>query len=372
MGAREDIVIVALSGGVDSAVAALRLQEAGHAVQCLHMSNWEDDGHCDAAAEFQDARRVARHLGLTLHRVSFAAEYRARVFERFLEDIRRGRTPNPDVLCNREIKFGILKKYARRLGGRYLATGHYCRLGDADGPILLRGWDPAKDQSYFLSAVAAEDLRNVLFPVGELSKPEVRRIAAQARLPVADKRDSTGICFIGERPFAEFLRGHLDARPGLIRSDDGQVLGTHAGLAFYTLGQRQGLGIGGTRDGGGSAWYVADKDTVRNELIAVQGHEHPALLHASVCISELHWIGAAPHSWRRGELRCTAKTRYRQADQACRVLRTGDAEARVVFDAPQRAVTPGQYLVLYDQQRCLGSGVIEVRLAGSAELRATD
>jgi tRNA-specific 2-thiouridylase len=370
--AREDIVIVALSGGVDSAVAALRLCEAGHAVECLHMSNWEDDAYCAAAADFQDARQIARQLGVPLHRVNFAAQYRTRVFEYFLAELRHGRTPNPDVLCNREIKFGILQGYARRLGGRYLATGHYCRIGEAETPILLRGQDAGKDQSYFLSAVASEDLRDVLFPLGELTKTEVRRIAAKARLPVADKRDSTGICFIGERPFADFLRGYLGAEPGPIRALTGRVLGTHTGLAYYTIGQRQGLGIGGIREGGVAPWYVAGKDREHNELIVVQGHDHPALLQDEVRLSALHWIGAPPDTWQRaGQARCTAKTRYRQADQPCLVLRTDAATCRIVFDTPQRAITPGQYVVLYDHERCLGGGVIEQSLVPSPGLQAT-
>ncbi len=355
-------VIVALSGGVDSAVTALLLRDAGYAVECLHMSNWDDDdGYCDAARDFQDARRVAAALGLPLHRVSFAREYRERVFAHFLAESERGRTPNPDVLCNREIKFGVLRRYAERLGGQWLATGHYARVGrDAGRPQLLKGKDPGKDQSYFLHAVAEDDLRNVLFPLGELTKREVREIARTARLPVAEKKDSTGICFIGERPFAEFLARYVAAQPGTIRSIDGAPLGRHAGLAFYTLGQRHGLGIGGIADRPDAPWYVVGKDTERNELIVAQGADHPSLFSDAAFASGMHWINGPPAGWGPGaRLRCSAKTRYRQPDQACTVV-AGDGDTiEVRFDTPQRAVTPGQYVVLYDGARCLGGATIE-------------
>ncbi|HEY8521350.1 MAG TPA: tRNA 2-thiouridine(34) synthase MnmA [Gammaproteobacteria bacterium] len=355
------LVIVALSGGVDSAVAALLLREAGYRVECLHMTNWHDDGYCDAAADFQDARSVCRDLGLPLHRVDFSREYRAQVFEHFLEEHRRGRTPNPDVLCNREIKFGVMREYARRLGAQALATGHYARLERrADGIALLKARDASKDQSYFLCAVAQRDLEGVLFPLGELEKREVRRLARQARLPVADKRDSTGICFIGERPFAEFLSRYVPAEPGPIRASDGRVLGTHRGLACYTLGQRQGLGIGGVAERPEAPWYVAAKIPETNELIVVQGHDHPLLFRRSLIATDPHWIGRAPGGLDAGAaVPCAAKIRYRQPDQACTIRRVGEREIEVRFERPQRLPTPGQYAVFYDGERCLGGAVID-------------
>lgn len=354
-------VIVALSGGVDSAVAAKLLLDAGHDVQCLHMSNWEDDGYCDAAAEFQDARRISDLLGVPLHRVSFAREYRDRVFAHFLSEYRAGRTPNPDVLCNREIKFGTLLQYARRLGADRIATGHYARLARSGGENrLLKGRDGRKDQSYFLHAVAGADFERVLFPLGDKTKPEVRALAEAARLPVAAKKDSTGICFIGERPFAEFLRGYLPTEPGAIKTPDGRRLGTHQGLCFYTLGQRHGLGIGGLAGSGDAPWYVAAKRSERNELIVVQGHDHPLLLQNRLYASQTHWINGAPLPLQgKRPFRCAAKTRYRQADQPCTLLPRTGRTFELRFDTPQRAVTPGQYVVLYDGDCCLGGATIE-------------
>ena len=357
-----EIVIVALSGGVDSAVAALLLRDAGYEVQCLHMTNWEDDdGYCEAARDFHDARRVSTALGLPLHRVSFSREYRDQVFAHFLEESRRGRTPNPDVLCNREIKFGVLRRYARRLGARRLATGHYARLETVRGrPRLLKGSDPGKDQSYFLHAVHARDLEDVLFPLGGLEKGQVRDIARCTRLPVAEKKDSTGICFIGERPFAEFLGRYVAGERGLIRdADDGSIVGTHHGLAFYTVGQRQGLGIGGVAHRPDAPWYVAAKNVETNELIVAQGHDHPSLYHDRLLADRMHWIDDPPARWPDGTpLRCHAKTRYRQPDQRCTVVCTGSDSIEVTFEQPQRAVTPGQYVVLYDGDRCLGGATI--------------
>ncbi|HJR69787.1 MAG TPA: tRNA 2-thiouridine(34) synthase MnmA [Gammaproteobacteria bacterium] len=369
----EPLTIVALSGGVDSAVAALLLRDAGHRVQCLHMTNWEDDGYCDNARELQDARRTCIELGLPLHRINFAREYRDQVFADFLAEHAAGRTPNPDVLCNRHIKFGVMRRYARRLGATAIATGHYARVVTVDGsPRLLKGVDPGKDQSYFLHAVAAEDLVDVLMPLGELLKSDVREIARRAGLAVAEKKDSTGICFIGERPFAEFLHRYLPDNPGRIRDDSGSERGRHRGLAYYTLGQRHGLNIGGAADRPENAWYVADKDVARNELVVVQGHDHPLLLRPGLAATGVHWIGAPPAAWAGGEaLRCHAKIRYRQADQACTVVRTGPSTLEAHFDVPQRTPTPGQFVVLYDGDRCLGGATIERGLAAAAnELRA--
>ena len=365
------LTVVALSGGVDSAVAALLLRDAGRDVQCLHMSNWEDDGYCDNARELQDARRVCLELGVPLHRVNFAREYREQVFADFLAEYRAGRTPNPDVLCNRQIKFGVMRRYAQRLGATQIATGHYARVETVGGvPRLLKGVDTAKDQSYFLHAVAADDFVDVLMPLGGLFKTEVREIARKAGLSVAEKKDSTGICFIGERPFAEFLSQYLPDNPGVIRDDLGIERGRHRGLAYYTLGQRHGLNIGGASDRPEDAWYVAAKNSARNELIVVQGHEHPLLKSGSLSATNAHWIGPPPREWLRGEpLRCHAKIRYRQPDQACTVLRTAESSFEARFEEPQRSPTPGQFIVLYDGDRCLGGATIEAAPV-SAALRA--
>ncbi|HUL80631.1 MAG TPA: tRNA 2-thiouridine(34) synthase MnmA [Gammaproteobacteria bacterium] len=360
--------IVALSGGVDSAVAALLLRDAGHDVQCLHMTNWEDDGYCDSARDFHDARRVCQLLGVPLHRANFAREYREHVFANFLAEHRNGRTPNPDVLCNREIKFGAMACYARRLGAAAIATGHYARLSGAMShapaaarstgahtPQLLKARDGGKDQSYFLAAVAADEFRDVLFPLGDLMKSEVRAIARRAGLAVAEKKDSTGICFIGERPFAEFLAQYLPRSPGPIVDERGREIGVHDGLAYYTLGQRHGLRVGGVADRPEAPWYVAGKDAERNELLVVQGHDHPLLFDDWLAASDAHWIGVRPSALAEGKpLRCAAKIRYRQPDQACTVTTSGEREIEVSFDQPQRTPTPGQYLVLYDGERCLG------------------
>jgi tRNA-uridine 2-sulfurtransferase len=366
------LTLVALSGGVDSAVAALLLRDAGHAVQCLHMSNWEDDGYCDNAREFHDARQVCLTLGLPLHRVNFAREYRDQVFADFLAEHRNGRTPNPDVLCNRRIKFGVMRRYARRLGAAQIATGHYARLGVVAGvPQLRKARDLSKDQSYFLHAVATADLADVLFPLGDLLKTQVRDLARRAGLPVAEKKDSTGICFIGERPFADFLHTYLPEAPGVIRDDLGRERGRHRGLAYYTLGQRHGLHIGGAADTDGAAWYVAGKDAERNELLVVQGQDHPLLHAREVLATAPHWIGAPPREHSSGDAwRCHAKIRYRQADQACSVRRSNDGALAVTFDEPQRTPTPGQFVVFYDGDRCLGGATIETVGHSAASLRA--
>ncbi|HSD73206.1 MAG TPA: tRNA 2-thiouridine(34) synthase MnmA [Steroidobacteraceae bacterium] len=358
------LAIVALSGGVDSAVAALLLQQQGYRVQGLFMSNWEEDeaGYCTAADDYRDARRVCEVLDIPLHKVSFAAQYRERVFAHFLREYRAARTPNPDVLCNREIKFGICREYARRLGAEFFATGHYARLvRDGARHRLLKGCDTAKDQSYFLHSIDPAVLAQVLFPIGHLTKSVVRQIACDAVLPVYDKRDSTGICFIGERPFRTFLSQYLPAQPGAIETEGGEVIGRHQGLMYYTLGQRQGLGIGGRAHGEEAAWYVAGKDPLRNALIVVQGANHPRLFASALRTEPPHWISPLPD---RGVLRCSVKTRYRQADQSCTVELDADG-ARVTFDTVQRAITPGQSAVFYLGEECLGGAVISTAFAGT-------
>jgi tRNA-specific 2-thiouridylase len=351
-------VIVGLSGGVDSAVAALHLKECGWSVQGLFMSNWDeaDDAYCTAAQDYQDARAVARELDIPLHRVSFAAEYRARVFAHFLQEQRAGRTGNPDILCNREIKFGVALRYAQRLGATWFATGHYARLvrGTA-GVELHKAHDRSKDQSYFLHAVARTQLERSVMPLGNLEKAAVRERARRAGLPVYDKPDSTGICFIGERPFAEFLARFLPATPGAIETPEGVSVGSHRGLAFYTLGQRAGLSIGGRRGYSQAPWFVAAKDAARNVLVVVQGHDHPRLSSRELATGVMHWLTEPPVT----AFRAQVKVRYRQLDQAARVEPRADGTARIVFDEPQRAVTPGQFAVLYDAQRCIGGAVID-------------
>lgn len=353
-------VIVGLSGGVDSAVTALLLKQQGYAVEGLFMDNWEDDEddtYCTAAQDFQDARQVCETLDIPLHKVNFAAEYRERVFSYFLAEYAAGRTPNPDVLCNSEIKFKAFLDYALRLGADRIATGHYARTASGtDGARLLKARDASKDQSYFLHAVPQAAFTKTLFPLGELLKHEVRALAQAAGFTNHAKKDSTGICFIGERRFAGFLARYLPAQPGQIQNPEGELLGTHQGLMYYTLGQRQGLGIGGRRDADESPWYVASKDLERNILIVVQGHEHPALLQDNLIATRLHWIAGRPPA---AKFACTAKSRYRQADQACQVRILNDERCEVSFDLAQRAMTPGQYVVFYQDDLCLGGGVIQ-------------
>jgi tRNA-uridine 2-sulfurtransferase len=353
-------VVVGLSGGVDSAVAALRMVEAGYDVHGLFMSNWDDeDSYCTSAQDYQDARATARELGIVLHRVSFALEYQQQVFGRFLSEYRRGRTPNPDVLCNREIKFGICQRYAQRLGGAWFATGHYARLLQAEsGPELLRGTDGAKDQSYFLCGVPRGQFAQVMFPLGESTKADVRAQAQRAGLPVYNKPDSTGICFIGERPFTEFLARYLPEHPGPIETLAGQVLGTHRGLPFYTLGQRAGLEIGGIRGGSGDPWYVARKDSARNALIVVAARERAAVTAQLVRTAQVNWLIDPPG----GTFAASIKVRYRQPDQPAHLTCLADGSAEIRFESPQWAVTPGQTAAIYLQQRCLGGGVIEESL----------
>jgi tRNA-specific 2-thiouridylase len=353
-------VVAGLSGGVDSAVAALLLLEAGYEVHGLYMSNWEDqDSYCSDAQDYQDARAVARELGIVLHRVSFADDYRRLVFEEFLAEYRRGRTPNPDVLCNREIKFGACLRYAQRLGATVFATGHYARLGqESTGPTLLRARDAAKDQSYFLCGVERARFAAVQFPIGELHKAEVRERALRAGLPVHDKPDSTGICFIGERPFAQFLARYIPETPGPIETIDGRVLGRHRGLPFYTLGQRSGLEIGGISGGAGEPWYVARKEPRRNALLVVPGAERAALGSSVVTTGTINWLCEPPVT----VFAAGVKLRYRQADQAASVELQPDHSAVLRLQTPQWAATPGQTAALYAGERCLGGGVIEETL----------
>ncbi|RLA58333.1 MAG: tRNA 2-thiouridine(34) synthase MnmA [Gammaproteobacteria bacterium] len=352
-------VIVGMSGGVDSSVSALLLQQQGYQVEGLFMKNWEeDDGtqYCTAKEDFADAQAVADKLGITLHGANFAAEYWDNVFEHFLAEYKAGRTPNPDILCNREIKFKAFLDYAMLLGADYIATGHYTRRGEADGKAtLLKGLDNNKDQSYFLHAVGHTELEKTLFPVGEIEKPVVRELAEQHDLATAKKKDSTGICFIGERRFKDFLQQYLPAQPGEILSLDGEHLGRHHGLMYHTIGQRQGLGIGGLSNHGEAPWYVVEKDLDNNSLLVVQGNNHPALFTSSLGAGEIYWVaGAAPQL----PLNCMAKVRYRQPDQACTLSPRGNGY-RVDFEQPQRAVTPGQSVVFYQGELCLGGGVIE-------------
>jgi tRNA-specific 2-thiouridylase len=366
---RKHRIVVGLSGGVDSAVTAWLLKRAGHEVVGLFMKNWEeddDDEYCSSRQDFLDAASVADVLGIEIEHVNFAAEYKERVFAEFLREYSAGRTPNPDVLCNAEIKFKAFLDHAVRLGAEKIATGHYARVRE-DGPggrfALLKGLDGRKDQSYFLHRLTQAQLARTLFPIGELNKTEVRRIAAEIGLPNAAKKDSTGICFIGERPFREFLSRYLASKPGPIEDDRGRVIGEHVGLSFYTLGQRKGIGIGGLKDrhaarGGNehAPWFVARKDIAANVLFVVQGHDHPWLHSDALVADDASWIGgAAPAPGR-----FAAKTRYRQADAHCELV-DADATGRLAlrFDRAQWAVTPGQSAVLYDGDICLGGGVID-------------
>ena len=356
-------IIAGMSGGVDSSVTALLLQEQGHQVTGLFMKNWEeDDGteYCTAMQDLADAQQVCDKLGIELKTVNFAAEYWDEVFEVFLSEFKAGRTPNPDILCNKYVKFKAFLDYAiQDLGADYIATGHYALVSEKDGGyFLLKGIDPDKEQSYFLYTLKQQELAQTLFPIGHLHKTEIRRLAQQAGFDNCRKKDSTGICFIGERKFKEFLQRYLPAQPGEMRSPEGQLIGKHQGLMYYTLGQRQGLGIGGVKDAPDEPWYVLDKDLANNILIVGQGHDHPLMLHNALEASRLDWCNNKPLTQ---AIECTAKTRYRQADQLCRVEPLGEDRCRVVFNEPQRAITPGQSVVFYQGEVCFGGGIIESR-----------
>jgi tRNA-specific 2-thiouridylase len=352
-------IVVGLSGGVDSAVATLLLKQAGHQVTAVFMKNWDEDddaGDCPAAADLEDARKVCGILDVELQTVSFSPEYWDRVFTRFLDEYRAGRTPNPDIVCNREIKFRAFLDHGLGLGADAIATGHYAQLEKNTRVRLLKGADRGKDQTYFLHTLDQSQLASTLFPVGHLDKQRVREIAAENGLQNHAKKDSTGICFIGERKFSNFLARYLPGQPGEIKTLDDEVIGEHQGLVFYTLGQRQGLGIGGLKDTSGAPWYVARKETDTNVLRVVQGVDHPVLFSRQLLASQLHWISGSRPAL---PLSCTARIRYQQEDQPCTVTATHTGECVAEFRQPQRAVTPGQSVVFYDNEECLGGGIIE-------------
>jgi len=357
-------VIVGLSGGVDSAVSAYLLKEQGYEVIGLFMKNWEDDDdneYCSTRTDWIDAAAVADVIGIDIEAVNFATEYKDRVFASFLTEYQSGRTPNPDVLCNAEIKFKAFLDHALRMDAQYIATGHYARVRQQDGGYqLLRGIDPGKDQSYFLYRLNQAQLARTLFPVGNLHKTEVRALARKIGLPNAAKKDSTGICFIGERPFRAFLNRYLPTQPGPIKTDSGTRIGTHMGLAFYTLGQRKGIGIGGISTGTGEPWFVARKDMATNTLWVVQGHDHPWLLSTQLHAIDTSWIGGIPPA---ADTLLSAKTRYRQTDARCVITHITEHALTLTFDDPQWAMTPGQSAVLYQGPVCLGGGVIDISLA---------
>jgi tRNA-specific 2-thiouridylase len=355
-------VFIGLSGGVDSAVAALLLKQAGHQLTAVFMKNWDEDdesGYCPAEADLVDARGVCDLLDIELQTVSFSAEYWNRVFRFFLDEYQAGRTPNPDITCNQEIKFRAFLDYALDKGADVIATGHYAQTDSNHAARLLRARDSNKDQTYFLHRLDQAQLSKSLFPIGHLEKTTVREMATQAGFRNHDKKDSTGICFIGERKFSEFLARYLPRQPGEIRTLDGALVGEHQGLVFYTIGQRQGLGIGGKRDTPGTPWYVVDKDMDHNILCVAQGVDHPALFKRCLHASQLHWIAGQPPEL---PLSCTARIRYRQSDQPCRINANAPGQALIEFEQPQRAITPGQSVVFYDGEVCLGGGVIDAAI----------
>lgn len=363
----ETRVVIGMSGGVDSSVAAYLLKEQGYDVIGIFMKNWDDTdefGHCTAEDDYEDVRKVCDQIGIPYYTVNFEKEYWNKVFTYFLDEYKKGRTPNPDVMCNKEIKFKAFLERALQLGADYLATGHYAQVSYQDGEYhLLRGADQNKDQTYFLNTLGQEQLSRALFPIGHLPKAEVRKIALEANLATAKKKDSTGICFIGERNFKEFLSNYLPAQPGEIQTMDGEVKGRHDGLMYYTLGQRQGLGIGGA--GTGEPWFVVGKDLERNILYVGQGANHPALFSNGLLATDLHWVSNQKPS---GAFACTAKFRYRQPDQGVTVHILEDDTCKVVFDQPQKAITPGQAVVFYRGEECLGGGLIDRPLIETKKL----
>jgi tRNA-uridine 2-sulfurtransferase len=357
----EKRVIVGMSGGVDSSVSAYLLKEQGYRVEGLFMKNWEEDDndeYCAAAQDLADAQQVADKLGIELHTINFSAEYWDNVFEYFLAEYKAGRTPNPDIMCNKEIKFKAFLEFAAEdLEADFIATGHYVqRRKTHDHWQMLRGHDGNKDQSYFLYTLAEQHIAQTLFPIGHIDKPLVREIARAQDLITHDKKDSTGICFIGERKFKDFLSKYLPAQPGIIKTVDGEEIGEHQGLMYHTLGQRKGLLIGGKKDHCDAPWYVVEKDVANNVLLVAQGSDHPHLYSQGLLANQLHWVDRRGPE---GEYRCTVKTRYRQQDIDCTLLRQSDDSVKVMFDTPQKAVTPGQSAVFYKDEVCLGGGIIE-------------
>jgi len=356
-------IIVGMSGGVDSSVTAGLLLEQGHQVTGVFMKNWdEDDGteECTALEDLADAQQVCDTLGIELKTVNFASEYWDDVFEVFLSEFKAGRTPNPDILCNKHVKFKAFLDYATEdLGAEYIATGHYARVDEAQGKFrLLKGLDPSKEQSYFLYTLGQKALSKTLFPIGHLHKTEIRQMAERFGFANHKKKDSTGICFIGERKFKEFLQRYLPTQPGDMVTPEGQYIAKHSGLMYYTLGQRQGLGIGGVKNAPDEPWYVLDKDLEKNQLIVGQGHYHPLMLHNVLEATQMDWCNNKPLT---APLQCAAKTRYRQADQACEIIPLSDDKVKVIFTEQQRAITPGQSVVFYDGEICLGGGIIECK-----------
>ena len=351
-------VVLGMSGGVDSSVAAILLKEQGYEVIGVFMKNWDEtdeNGVCPADEDYKDVIAVAEQLDIPYYSVNFVKEYWDRVFTYFLDEYKAGRTPNPDVMCNKEIKFKAFLDYAMKIGADYIATGHYARIERESGKVkLLRGLDDNKDQTYFLCQLSQEQLEKVLFPIGEYNKKDIRAIAEKYNLKTAKKKDSTGICFIGERDFAEFLNRYLPAKPGKIVTPEGKILGDHVGLMHYTIGQRKGIGIGNTKDGSGEPWFVADKDLEKNELMVVQGGDHERLYSKALIADNFNFINK-----REFPLKCTAKFRYRQKDVGVTVEKTGTDSYRIIFDKPEKAVTLGQIVVLYDNEECLGGGIIK-------------
>ena len=351
-------VVIGMSGGVDSSVAALLLKQQGYDVIGVFMKNWDEKdefGVCTAEQDYEDVRWVCGQIGIPYYTVNFEKQYWDRVFTYFLEEYKKGRTPNPDVMCNKEIKFKAFLEYAMKIGADYLATGHYAQVDFHQGEYrLLRGADDKKDQTYFLNTLGQQQLSKTMFPIGHLPKPRVREIALEAGLKTATKKDSTGICFIGERDFKEFLSHYLPAQPGEIRTLSGEVKGKHEGLMYYTLGQRKGLGIGG--EGQGDPWFVVDKDLEKNILYVIQGSTHPALFSYGLLATDLHWVSDKE---KEPVFKCTAKFRYRQADQEVTVHLQEGNTCKVVFDIPQKAITPGQAVVFYQGEACLGGGIID-------------